>query len=199
MSPDGKRQDTAYRYLHPLLQSGEYPDLHVVVEAKVKRVVFEGKKAVGVEFQGKGNEEMRTVKARKMVIVACGALGTPAVLERSGVGTREVLEKAGVEMVADIPGVGENYQDHHLMVYPYLCSLNERETLDALVGGRMDASELIKRKDPILGWNAMDATVKLRPTDEEVEALGPEFQKLWNKDYKDSPNRPLTCGSMVNA
>lgn len=71
-------------------------------------------------------------------------------------GSPEVLKKAGVEkVVADVPGVGENYQDHHLILYPYKTSLGDRETIDALLSGRKDFMKAVEEKDPILGWNAI--------------------------------------------
>lgn len=203
IGPDGKRQDTAYRYLHPKLQSGKYPNLHVVVNSQVKRVLFDNKKASGVEYTPNPDTSpeaaLRTIHARRMVIVTCGALGTPSVLERSGVGSAPILKKAGIEVVTDIPGVGENYQDHHLLVYPYLSSLTEMETIDALVGGRLDPVQLIQENAPILGWNSMDITCKLRPTDKEVAALGPVFREAWDKDFKNEPKKPIALGSLVNA
>jgi alcohol oxidase len=203
IAADGKRQDTASKYLHPRLQSGKYPNLHVVVDSQVKRVLFEDKHASGVEYRPNPKVQpdgaFRTVRARKMVILSCGALGTPSVLERSGVGNPEILKKAGLEVVADIPGVGDNYQDHHLLVYPYLSSLNENETIDALVAGRVDPVELIKQNASILGWNAMDITCKLRPTDSEVASLGPKFQEAWDEEYKNDLNKPLALGSLINA
>ena len=201
ISPDGKRQDTAYKYLHPKLQSGKYPNLHVVVDSQVKRVLFENKKASGVEYRPNPkvlpDAAYRTVGARKMVIVSCGALGTPSVLERSGVGNSKILEKAGVEVVADVPGVGENYQDHHLMAYPCYSSLKEDETLDALISGRTDPMELIKENASILGWNAQDVNIKLRPTQSEVAALGANFQDAWEREFEKTLNRPLVLGSLL--
>lgn len=132
-----------------------------------------------------------------MVIVSCGAMGTPSVLERSGVGSPAILKKAGIEVVAGLPGVGENYQDHPLTMYPYYSSLTEEETLDALPTGRLDPAELIKQNHPILGWNAQDITIKLRPTDTDIGALGLEFQKLWAEEYKNNLNKPLGLGAMV--
>lgn len=202
ISPDGKRQDTAYRYLHPKLKSDKYPNLHVIVDSQVKRVLFENKKACGIEYRPNPkvlpDATFRTVKAKKLVIVSCGALGTPLVLERSGVGSAKILKKVGIEIVADVPGVGENYQDHHLMAYPYHSNLNEDETLDALVSQRVDVMALIKDNAPILGWNAQDIQYKLRPTESEVNALGANFQAAWDKDYKIHPNRPLVLGALLN-
>lgn len=117
VSPDGKRQDVAHGYIHPKLQSGNFPNLHVLVETDVERVLFdENKKAVGVVIRSNhdsqpGTEQhaAKTVRARKQVVLSAGALGTPQVLERSGVGSPEVLARAGVPLVASVPGVGENY------------------------------------------------------------------------------------------
>ncbi|KAF2261567.1 alcohol oxidase [Lojkania enalia] len=179
---DGTRQDVAYKYVHPKIKSGNYPNLHVVVNSQVKRVIFDNKRASGVEYRPNPkvhpDAASRTIRARKLVIVSSGALGTPSVLERSGLGNPEILKKAGVDVVVDLPG---------------------NETIDALVGGRLDVGKLIQENAPILGWNAMDITCKIRPTDAEVAALGPNFQAAWDKDYKNDPNKPLALGSLINA
>ncbi|KAH8707531.1 GMC oxidoreductase-domain-containing protein [Phaeosphaeriaceae sp. PMI808] len=199
---DGLRQDTAFRYIHPKIKSGKYPGLNVLVDTQVKRVTFEGKKASGVEIRSnpkvQANGTLSKVKARKMVVVSSGALGTPLVLERSGVGNPEILKKAGIEVVSNLPSVGENYQDHHLITYPYHSSMNEDETLDALFSGRLDVTEAIKKNASILGWNAQDVTGKLRPTDAEVAKLGPAFQETWDKEYKNNANKPLLLTALVN-
>jgi alcohol oxidase len=200
---DGLRQDTAFRYIHPKMQSGKYPGLNVLVDTQVNRVIFEGKKATGVEFRPnpkvEANGTWSTIKARKMVIVSAGALGTPLVLERSGVGNPEILKKAGIAVISDLPNVGENYQDHHLITYPYYSSLNETETLDGLFSGRQNATEAVQNNASILGWNAQDVTGKLRPTDAEVAELGPAFQEIWNEEYKNNTNKPLLLTALVNA
>lgn len=203
-SPDGRRQDAAHQYLHPRLADGKHPNLHVLVEHQVVRVLFEGKRAAGVEFQpNPAHRENSTggiqaVKARKLVVVSAGALGTPQVLERSGVGDPEVLTRASVGLVADVAGVGRNYQDHNLVVYPYRSSLEPSETVDALYGGRLDIPKLMETNDKILGWTACDVTSKLRPSEADVAALGPAFQAAWDKDFKDTPNRPMAVFTPVN-
>jgi alcohol oxidase len=83
-------------------------------------------------------------------------------------------------------------------VYPYLTNLDEKDTLDALIGGRIDAAELIKSNAPMLGWNAMDVNHQLRPTEADVAGLGPNFKKAWDKDFKNKPNRPLALGALLN-
>ena len=162
------------------------------------------KRAVGVvytpnpQFQpviGLTQHPLRTVRARKLVVITCGACGTPPVLERSGLGDRKILEHAGVPLVEELPGVGKDYQDHHLILYPYKTSLGPDQTIDAIISGRRDAAEMVRNNDKMLGWNSIDISSKLRPTEYEVTALGPEFRQIWDRDFKDAPNRPLMlCG-----
>lgn len=207
--PNGKRQDTAHRYLHPKLQdSSAYPNLHVLVQAKVVRVLFDdSKRAVGVEFAPNSAFEAggaftappnQTIKARKLVVVSCGACGTPPVLERSGVGDPKILERAGVPLVVDLPGVGYEYQDHNLALLPYRTNLKPDETIDGILSGRTDAATLIANNDKILGWNSIDVCAKVRPTDAEAASLGPEFKEAWERDFKNSPNKPLMLMGLVS-
>lgn len=208
VSPEGRRQDTAHTYLHPKLRDGEHPNLHVLVESKVLRVLFdENKRACGVEFTPNPDHQIQTaltqhtkqtVLARKLVVVSCGACGTPAVLERSGVGDPKVLKQVGVPVVSDLPGVGNSYQDHNLILYPYKTSLATHETIDGILSGRTSATTLIGQGDKVLGWNAIDVCSKIRPTDAEVEALGPEFQAAWKQDFKNNPNKPLILMGLVS-
>lgn len=196
VSPEGVRQDTASRYLHPRLHDGWHPHLHVVVESQVERVLFDdNKKAVGVVYRPnptfRPDSEPRMIKARRMVVLSCGSLGNPLVLERSGIGSPGIVKRSGVDLVADLPGVGENYDDHHLMLYAYKSSLNPNETLDSLASGRSDPQEMMMQKDRILGWNGIDVQVKARPSEAEVLSLGPEFQEAWDKEFKAQPNKPL--------
>ncbi|KAI0809956.1 alcohol oxidase-like protein [Xylaria sp. FL0064] len=209
ISPEGQRQDVAHTYLHPRLRGGNHPNLYVVVESKVVRILFDDKKAVGVEYlptpesesgANQVQQSTRNVRARRLVIASCGTCGTPPLLERSGIGNREVLERAGVtDIVAHIPGVGEGYSDHQIIICPYRSSLAPEETLDALAGGRLDPGELMKSNDRLLGWNGMDIICRLRPNDTDVAALGPDFQKAWDRDFKTQPEKPLILMSLINS
>ncbi|RDW83061.1 hypothetical protein BP5796_04552 [Coleophoma crateriformis] len=211
VSPDGKRQDAAHRYIHPLLEDGQHPNLHLLLESKVIRVVFDESsppRAIGVEYKPNSNAQPSIslskpvhsiVKAKKLVVVTAGALGTPQILERSGVGNPELLKKLDIPVVSDLPGVGENYQDHHLVLYPYKSSLEPEETIDGILSGRKDFVKALGDKDPMLGWNAIDVCAKLRPTDFEVASLGSDFQKDWEKDFAPYPSKPLLLCGVVNA
>lgn len=208
VSKDGKRQDTARVYLHGKLNGDSYPNLHVLVQSKVVRVLLDDeKRAVGVEYTpnpdfqvelGTTQHPVKQVKARKLVVVSCGACGTPAVLERSGLGDPEILKKAGVPVQVDLPGVGRDYQDHHLILYPYATGLEPHETIDEILRNPADRQELVAKKDPRLGWNSIDISSKLRPSDEDVAALGPEFKAAWDRDFANSPDRPLMLMGLIS-
>ncbi|KAI8931137.1 hypothetical protein NX059_011491 [Plenodomus lindquistii] len=208
VSPEGKRQDTAHRYLHPKLEDDKHSNLHVLCESKVVRVLFdENKRASGVEYTpnpefqveiGLTAQPVKSVKARKLVVVTCGACGTPPVLERSGVGEKKILERAGVPVVEDLPGVGKDYQDHHLLLYPYKTSLSPEDTIDGVLSGRRDVPKMLETKDKMLGWNSIDISAKIRPTEKDIDALGPEFRAAWDKDFANEPNRPLMLCGLIN-
>lgn len=198
ISPDGRRQDAAHTFVHPLLEDGAHPNLHVLVEHRVIRVLFDDQKhASGVEFvanpihQPDAKPTKHTIKARKLVVLSSGSLGSPAILERSGVGSPAILERAGVPMVADLPGVGHDYQDHNMHAFVFKISAEEGETADAYYRGDLTAEQIVAQNHPMHRWNGMDVASKIRPTAAQVAALGPAFQEVYDRDYKDNPNRPL--------
>jgi choline dehydrogenase len=106
----GRRLSAARAYLHPVLRR---PNLTVRTGALVTRVVFEGRRAVGVEAARRGRVER--IRAGE-VILCGGAINSPQLLQLSGVGNARELQALGVPVVDDLPGVGENLQDH-LEVY----------------------------------------------------------------------------------
>jgi choline dehydrogenase len=118
---NGRRFSAARAYLHPVLSR---PNLTVITRAFAHRVVFEGKRAIGVEYGrlGLGGAARRgprggTETVRGGEVILCGgAINTPQLLQLSGVGNASELRALGVSVVADLPGVGENLQDH-LEVY----------------------------------------------------------------------------------
>jgi choline dehydrogenase len=106
----GRRLSAARAYLHPAMSR---PNLHVRCRAFVSRVLFDGTRATGVEVTAGGRTQ--TVAADQ-VILSGGAINSPQLLQLSGVGNARELEQLGIGVVADLPGVGENLQDH-LEVY----------------------------------------------------------------------------------
>ncbi|OUS13683.1 choline dehydrogenase [Rhodospirillales bacterium 47_12_T64] len=113
---DGVRWSTANAYLKPVLKRR---NLKVISNALTKRIVMEEKKATGVEIEVGGQAQI--VKARTEVILSSGSVGSPQLLQLSGIGPAEVLKNAGVEVVHDLPGVGENLQDHLEVYFQFRC------------------------------------------------------------------------------
>jgi alcohol oxidase len=186
-----------------------YPNLHILMESKVVRVLLDNnKRAIGVEYRPSAEHQpvglsttvnpKKQVKARRLVVVSCGAIGSPPVLERSGIGNRTVLERAKIPVQVDVPGVGTDYQDHHLILYPYLTSLPDEETIDSILRDPASRPALFKEKDPRIGWNSIDMSSKLRPSDDEVEVFSSTLQKRWADDFRNEPNRPVMLMAMVN-
>ncbi|WP_175914147.1 GMC family oxidoreductase [Burkholderia metallica] len=119
----GERWSAARAYLFPHMKARA--NLTVETGAQVTRIVFDGNRAVGVEIMRAGNVE--TVWAKKEVILCAGALQSPQLLMLSGVGPKAELQRHGIAVVADLPGVGENLQDHPDFVVSY-----KTNSLDAL-------------------------------------------------------------------
>ncbi len=133
---DGVRWSTANAYLRPAMNR---PNLKVVTNALTRRVILDGKAARGVEYEVGGTK----VEARaREVILSAGSVGSPHLLQLSGIGPGEVLQAAGIETRHHLPGVGENLQDHLEFYFQYRCrqpiTLNGRLGLVSkfLIGAR---------------------------------------------------------------
>jgi alcohol oxidase len=207
----GLRQDVPHRLLFPVLDAANTA-LQVVTEVRVSRILFdEEKRAIGVEYNPEQQRQSVTVKARRLVILASGALGTPQILERSGVGDQKILSELGIPLISALPGVGANYQDHNVVFYPYKSSASPDETLDGLVSGRLSFEEALKLKGNaaaaatattatgkyILGWNGLDCVGKLRPSEADVETFPADLKRIWERDFKSYPDRPLMLMSTL--
>lgn len=106
---NGERCSTGKAYLKP---ASPRPNLDIITEAMVTRVIFDDKLniAIGVEYKKHGR--LHLVKARKEVILSAGAFGSPKILMLSGIGPKKYLQKLGIEVRVDLPGVGQNLQYH---------------------------------------------------------------------------------------
>ena len=114
----GRRLSAAGAYLHPVLSR---PNLELQTRALVTRVLFEGTRAVGVEYR-RGLGPLRRAYAGE-VVLAGGAINSPQLLQLSGVGEAGHLRSLGIDVVADLPGVGENLQDHLEVYVQHACKL----------------------------------------------------------------------------
>ena len=112
---NGERWSAARGYIHPFM--GNRPNLEVETGARATRILFEGKRAVGVEYV-KGKQK-KVIRARREVILAAGAFQSPQLLMLSGVGDAAALGKHGISSVHHLPGVGQNLQDHPDFVFGF--------------------------------------------------------------------------------
>jgi choline dehydrogenase len=104
---NGVRASAAVSYLHPAMRR---PNLEVRTGALVTSVVMEGGRATGVRYRRRGRDE--TVTAAREIILAGGAINTPQIMKLSGIGPAAELRAHGINVLRDLPGVGENLQDH---------------------------------------------------------------------------------------
>ncbi|WNK00820.1 GMC family oxidoreductase N-terminal domain-containing protein [Thalassospiraceae bacterium LMO-JJ14] len=121
----GKRFSAKNAYLDPV--RGVRKNLHVETRAFARKVLIENGRAIGVVYLKNGREQI--VRARREVVLAAGAIQSPQLLELSGIGQGELLQKLGLDVVHELKGVGENLQDHYISRVSYrlagLDSLNQ--------------------------------------------------------------------------
>ena len=136
---NGERCSAAAAYLHPVMD--ERPNLTVITKARATKILFDGKKAVGVSYrQGRKNLE---VHADKEVVLCLGAFQTPQLLMLSGVGPAEKITPHGIEMKHELKGVGENLQDH--LDFILACKTKDTNTIGISLRGTIKLiSEIFK-------------------------------------------------------
>ncbi|OSX63205.1 hypothetical protein POSPLADRAFT_1045608 [Postia placenta MAD-698-R-SB12] len=178
-----RRQDVPHNYLY---DKDRTTGLDILTGFVVKRVLVECE-----------TQTPRIAKARRLVVLSAGTFGSPVILERSGIGGAERLEKLGVDMVADLPGVGENYQDHPVVFTQYFAG-DEADTLDGLMQGKLDelhrwTEQWAKDGTGMLASNGIEAGSQLRLTPEELKTLGPEVQQRWAHDFADVSDKSIMC------
>ncbi|MFC1235112.1 choline dehydrogenase [Vibrio sp. F74] len=113
---DGVRWSTANAYLKPALKRN---NLTVVTHALVHKILLEGKTAVGVRYERKN--QIIDIRCNKEVVLSAGSVGSPHILQLSGIGASDTLKNAGIEQVHELPGVGENLQDHLEFYFQFKC------------------------------------------------------------------------------
>ena len=143
----GWRCSTAKAYLGPAKQR---PNLRIATEALATRLVFEGRRAAGVRYRQGGVE--KTARCRDEVLLAAGSIQSPQLLQRSGIGPRELLARFGIPLVHELPGVGENLQDHLQIRLGYECAkpITTNDQLNSWLGqASMGMQWLMHRAGPL--------------------------------------------------
>lgn len=135
---NGRRCSTAVGYLHPV--EGRR-NLRVETRAYARRILFDGKTAIGVEFEQNG--KIVRARAHAEVILAAGAVESPKLLELSGIGRGDVLREHGIDLLHEAPGVGENMQDHYMIGAQWAVKPGHR-TINQMAHGWGLAKEVAK-------------------------------------------------------
>ncbi len=140
---DGVRSSASREYLDTVKSRS---NLTVITRALAQKVILEGKKATGIEYTVNGT--LKTAHATKDVVLSAGPIGSPHILQLSGIGDKAILEEAGVEVKHHLPGVGQNLQDHLEFYFQYKCK--QPITLNGKLGliskGLIGAKWLLTRK-----------------------------------------------------
>ncbi|MBG5739440.1 choline dehydrogenase [Pseudomonas aeruginosa] len=118
VTPEGRRAATGRGYLD---QARGRPNLTIVTHALSDRILFSGKRAIGVSYLVGNGDNPATAHARREVLVCSGAIASPQLLQRSGVGPAALLRDLDIPVVHDLPGVGANLQDHLELYLQYAC------------------------------------------------------------------------------
>lgn len=143
----GLRCSTAVAYLNPAKRR---PNLTIEAQAQAEKILFEGTRAVGVQYRQNGQSQ--TVKAKREVILSAGALQSPQLLQLSGIGPSPLLKKFNIAPIHVLPGVGENLQDHLQIRLIYECTqpiTTNDELRSPLRKLRMGLQWLLTRSGPL--------------------------------------------------
>jgi choline dehydrogenase len=182
---NGRRHSTAKAFLEP---ARHRENLHIVTDAQTTRVRFEGRRAVGVDYHKQGQRFAANASAE--VILSAGAVQSPQLLEFSGVGQGERLQKLGINMIHELPGVGENYQDHYIVRHVY--RIREFETLNERLRGLGILKEAIRFALGGRGALTLSAGVVFGFIKTRSELQSPDVQyHIAHASFKDPAKRVL--------
>ncbi|KAI0712761.1 alcohol oxidase-like protein [Cerioporus squamosus] len=191
-SKTGKRSDVAHHYIY----NKNFQNVHILSGYHVKRVIFNGRRVPpNKRFHPNAGSKVVVAHARRLVVLSAGAFGSPAILERSGIGSAAVLKKVGVPQIVDLPGVGENYQDHQVIFAPYVAA-EGTQTLDGIVTD--NEAEVKKWTEQwkangtgLMANNGIDSGIKLRPFKKDLDVIGDDFRKRWLEYYAPAPDKAV--------
>ena len=161
---NGRRESAAVSYLHPAIDAGR---LTAQAEAMVLKIIITDGRATGVTFLADGKEH--TVTARKEIILSGGSINSPQILMVSGIGPKQHLQEHGIAVVQDLPGVGQNLQDHYMIPVVYNCT----KPISLTQAGTKEQAALYAEGKGLLSSNVAEAGgfVKTNP-----KLLAPDLQ-----------------------
>ena len=175
---------------------------------KVDKVILENGRATAIrtvpmKMLHANQQQERIIEARKQIVISCSTLSTPLVLQRSGIGDRAKLGKAGVKCQVELPGDGLNFQDHYLTFSAYRAK-PEGERFDDFIRGDSEVQKRVydqwnQTGTGPLSTNGIEAGVEVRPTEEELkEEYIKEFRSGWDSYFKNKPEKPVMQYSVIS-
>ncbi|KAJ7863554.1 GMC oxidoreductase-domain-containing protein [Mycena leptocephala] len=187
----GRRSDTPHNYVY---NQSENKNLVILDHARVKRVLFDDKRAVGIEYQVGGKEsELLSASASRLVVVSAGTFCSPAILQRSGIGANEILEKYGIQMVSDLPGPHWTGEIDHTAAMPSYLGPDDVVTMNSLAHDKEGVSEAQWIRDGTgpLAANGLDYGIKLRANAQDLNQLTPLFARRWETFFASASDKAL--------
>lgn len=197
---DGTRASSSVSYLHPISDRG---NLDVLTDRQVSRVLFDGTRAVGIEYVDNPFNRKKQLRANREVILSAGAIDSPKLLLLSGIGPKEQLEEVGIDVLVDAPSVGENLQDHPEAVISWEAAkpMTRRSTQWWEIGifARLDGDKDADLPDVMMHYGSvpfdMHTVRQGYPTADDAISLTPNIPhaksrgtvKLRSADYRDKP------------
>lgn len=194
-TPGGQRANSAYSFLDAVM---DRPNLTVMTGVHVTRICFEGKRATGVEIARGGKGGAREVlSAKREVILSAGVINSPQLLKLSGVGPAEELKKHGIAVVHDLPGVGENLQDHPDVIIRCL----DKSGTSMAVAPKLSTLKFFKRvmfeKNFVFTPTDSGGFVKSHP-DEPIPDLQLQFAAVRMLPHGDGLFTPMRAGFVLH-
>ncbi len=186
---NGERCSAARAFLTPQLGR---PNLTVITNAHTEKVCFEDKKAVAVQFSVKGQRQ--TVKAKKEIILSGGAFGSPQILMLSGIGPAEHLQQHGIDVLHDLPGVGQNLQDHIDYVQTFKVASGEDTFGISASGGARMLGAMLQWKKSRTGkvTSTLAESGAFFKSNDTIDI--PDVQLVWVAGIVDDHARKLNTG-----
>lgn len=186
---NGERCSAAKAFLTPHL---ERPNLTVITHALTQKVLFEGRKAIGVRY--KKDNQCVEIACKKEVIVSGGAFGSPQILMLSGVGPAKHLKEKGIDLVHDLPGVGQNLQDHIDYVQTFKVSSKEDTFGLSMRGGASMMKSMLEWKNKRTGKITSTLAESGAFFHTEENLVAPDAQLVFVPGIVDNHARSINLG-----
>lgn len=184
-----------------------HDNLYLMCNTKVDKVILENGRATAIRTVPMKplhpqQQQGKIIRARKQIVLSCGTLSTPLVLQRSGIGDPKKLQQAGVKCQVELPGVGMNFQDHYLTFSVYRAK-PDTETWDDFARGDPETQKRVYEQWNVngtgpLATNGIEAGVKIRPDENELkQEYMKGFVPGWESYFKNKADKPVMHYSVL--